>query len=200
MHTPNRAWLAGGSVAAFVAVALLAQTPVAAVQNGNGNGNAGTKDVTVINTDSNPVPVSGNVVVSGSTSVNGSVAASQSGAWTMRIDPAHNQVSLPAGSSFWFDSGLGVINDGGSVDLGPFDTSDLAGLRLLGRAVNGDVHVEVLANVDGFPITIDSFTMPGESGSVSRSFVYDYPPPSVTIHMTESGPGGSNYHIALVGR
>ena len=101
--------------------------------------------------------------VSGSTTVSGSVAASQSGAWTMRIDPAFNQVSRPASAStsFHYDSGFSVINDGATIDLGPFDTSDLAGLRFYGRAVNGDMHIEVLAVVDAFPITIDSFTIPG---------------------------------------
>ena len=161
---------------------------------------AASKDVTVINTSSNPVPVSGNVSVSGSTTVSGAVSASQSGPWTMRIDPAHNQVSLPAGSSFFYDSGFSVINDGATIDLGPFDTSDLAGLRIFGRAVNGDMRIQVLADVPGFPITIDDFTIPGESGSISRTFVYDYPPPSIILRLTESGPGGSNYHVAMVGR
>jgi hypothetical protein len=198
MQTPNRAWIAGGFAAALAAAALLSQTPAGAVQNGNGNG--GVKDVTVVNTSANPVPVAGSVNVSGSTTVSGSVVASQGGPWTMRIDPAHNQVSLPAGASFFHDGGFGVINDGATIDLGPFDTSDLAGLRILGRAVNGDMHVELLANVDGFPITLDEFTIPGESGSTSRTFVYDYPPPSITVRLTESGPGGSNFHIVLVGR
>lgn len=198
MQTPSR-WIAGGFVAVLAAFCLLAQTPAGAVP---GNGNGAVKDVTVINGSTNPVPVSGSVTVSGSTSVSGAVAASQSGPWTMRIDPAFNQVSLPASAStsFYYNSGFSGINDGATIDLGPFDTSDLSGLRFFGRAVNGDMHVQVLAMVDTFPITIDEFTIPGESGSVSRTFVYDYPPPSILLRLTESGPGGSNYHVALVGR
>lgn len=197
MQTPSR-WIAGGSAVALAIFCLFSQAPVAAVQ---GNGNGSTKDVIVINGPTNPVPVTGSVTVSGSTTVSGAVAASQSGPWTMRIDPAFNQVSLPAAStSFSYDSGFSVINDGATIDLGPFDTSDLAGLRFFGRAVNGDMHIEVLAVVDAFPITIDQFTIPGEGGGVSRTFVYDYPPPSIMLRLTESGPGGSNYHVALVGR
>jgi hypothetical protein len=199
MHTSSR-WIAGGSAVALAVFFLFSQTPVGAVQNGNGN-NA-IKDVIVVNGVTNPVPVIGDVTVSGSTTVSGAVAASQNGAWTMRIDPAFNQVTLPAAAStsFHYDSGFAVINDGATLDLGPFDTSDLAGLRFYGRAVNGDIHVEVLAVVDAFPIRIDSFTIPGEGGTVSRTSVYDYPPPSIMLRLTESGPGGSNYHVALVGR
>lgn len=191
-------WIAGGFAATLAAFCLFSQTPAGAVQNGNGV----IKDVTVVNDSSNPVPVTGSVAVSGSTTVSGSVAASQSGPWTMRIDPAFNQVTLPAAStSFHYDSGFSVINDNATVDLGPFDTSDLSGLRFYGRAVNGDMHIQVLAVVDFFPITIDEFTIPGESGGgASRTFVYDYPPPSIMLRLTESGPGGSNYHVALVGR
>lgn len=202
MQTTSR-WIAGGAAAAFATFCLLSQTPAGA-NNGNGNGNGGTKDVVVINTPANAVPVTGSVSVSGSTTVSGSVNAAQSGPWTMRIDPAFNQVSLPASAStsFHYDSGFSVINDNATIDLGPFDTSDLSGLRFYGRAVNGDMHIEVLA-IEGtaFPITIDSFTIASESsGSVSRTIVYDYPPPSILLRLTESGPGGSNYHVALVGR
>lgn len=91
--------------------------------------------------------------------------------------------------------------DGATVDLGPFDLSDVSTLRVLARAVNGDVHIEVLADVaPAFPITLDMFTVPGEDGSISGSEVYEVPPPSVIVRLTESGPGGSNYHVVLVGR
>lgn len=105
-----------------------------------------------------------------------------------------------SGPSFVFDSGFSVIHDGATIDLGPFDISDLEQLRILARAVNGDMHIDVLADVaPAFPIELDSFTLGGERGTVSGTRVYDVPPPSVIIRLTESGPGGSNYHVVLVG-
>jgi hypothetical protein len=192
---PTKRTLIGtGLVAAIVAFTLVSESSVQAAPP--------DKDVVVVNTPAQPVPVTGTVAVTGGTTVSGTVNAVQSGPWTVGIDPAHNGVSLVPGASFIHDSGFAVINDGATVDLGPFDLTNVGKLRILVRAVNGDVHVEVLANVPpAFPITLDEFTVAAEgSGSVSKSFVYDVPPPSVTVRLTESGPGGSNYHVVLIAR
>jgi hypothetical protein len=85
--------------------------------------------VTVTNTSSNPVPITG------STTVSGSVAASQSGPWNVEITG-----SLPALSM----QGTTVINDmvvpAGSIDQGFFfDASSYKEIRIVGIVVRGSL-------------------------------------------------------------
>jgi hypothetical protein len=193
MNAKHRTFLALGAVTAVAAVVFQSGTPLQAAPPPD-------RDVIIVNTPANPVPVTGEITVNGSTSVSGTVAASQSGTWTVGISPSNNTVKIAASETFVFDSHFSVINDGATVDIGPIDTSGLKELRLLARAINGDMHFEVLANFPpAFPITLDEFTLGGESGSVSGTRFWDAPPPSITIRLTESGPGGSNYHFVLVG-
>jgi hypothetical protein len=189
---------AAGAAAALGTIALLSQAPTHAFSNGNGNGSL--KDVIVVNAPSQPVPVAGQIGVDGPVAVTGSVGSLQSGPWTVGIDPSHNLVSVAGQSAFYHDDGFAAMNDGETVDLGPFDVSDVATLRILARAVNGDVTFEILTDVaPAFPIRMDLFTLGGEGGSVSGTRVYEAPPRSVIVRVTESGPGGANYHVVLAG-
>jgi len=203
MNNSQRTLLALGSLATIGLFSIVTSRPLDALPPPD-------KDVTVVNTSANPVPVTGQISVTGTSTISGSVAASQNGAWnvgaaqngpwTVGIDPTKNTVKLAAGSNFFHDGGFSGMNDGVTVDLGPFNTSGLEQLRILGRAVNGDVRFQVLADVPpAFPITLDDFTLGGEGGSVSGTRVYDSPPPSIIIRLTESGPGGSNFHVVLAG-
>jgi hypothetical protein len=62
------------------------------------------------------------------------------------------------------------------------------------------VKFEVRANVTPLAMTLDQFTVNGEDGNLTTSRVYEVPPPSVIVRLTESGPGGSNYQLILVGK
>jgi hypothetical protein len=197
----NRVFVGAGFVAAAVALLLVSGTPAPA---------AADKDVVVINTAANPVPVTGAVQVTGATTVSGSVNAAQSGPWSVKasqsgpwligIDPAHNGVSLAPGASFYYDSGFSIINNGTTLDLGPFDLSAVSKMRVIGNAVNGNVKYEIRANVTPVTMVLDQFTVNGEDGNLTTSRVYDVPPPSVIVRLTESGPGGSNYQLIVVGK
>jgi hypothetical protein len=159
------------------------------------------KDVIVVNTPTQPVPVTGSVEVTGSTSVSGTVNALQTGLWTMGIDPARNRVSLADSPSFFFDTNLAVVNNGQTAEVGPFDLSSLGKVRIIGRAVNGNVTFKVIAHVTSTtPALLDQFTINGEDGNRYHTAVYDVPPPSISVLLTETGPGGSNYQVILIGR
>jgi hypothetical protein len=158
------------------------------------------KDVVVVNTEANPVPVTGAVAVSGNVAVSGAVSAFQGGLWTMGIDPARNKVAIAGSDPFVYDSNLGIVNDGQTVDLGPFDLETASKLRIIARAVNGNVRFRILANTT-LPIVLDDFTLESEGeGNVYKSVVYDVTPPSITVRLTETGPGGSNYQVVLIAR
>jgi hypothetical protein len=199
-------FVVGGLVVAAGVFTLL-ETPTHAFVPGNGNGNGPpTQDVNVVNAAANPIPVTGSVAitgtvaVAGTTNVQGSVAASQSGPWTVGLDPAHNQVSVASSPRFDYDPGFSGMNDGVTVELGPFDLSQVRTLRILARAVNGDVRFQLYTG-DTYPgMILDDFTVDGESGNRYATFVYEAPPPSLRIHLTESGPGGANFQVQLVGR
>jgi hypothetical protein len=196
MRLTKKACFGMGLVAAIVALALVSAIPVLAAKE---------KDVIVANTPAEPVPVTGNVEVTGETTVSGTIDAAQSGTWTVAIDPSNNAVSLAPGESFFYDTGFDGMNDGVTVNLGPFDLSNVSKLRILARAVNGDVTYQVWAALTGgnavVPgILLDEFTLGGEAGNRYGSVVYDLPPPSVIVRLTESGPGGANYHVVLIGR
>lgn len=205
MNRSQLAWMGMGTIAGVVAVVALSGSPARATAP------PPEKDVIVVNTPDQPVPVVGSVEVSGSTTVTGDVNASQSGpwnvgasqngSWLVGINPAQNQVSLAPGKGFLFDSGFAVINDGQTLELGPFDTSGLRGVRLVVFAVNGDIRANVRINTDGNTIPFDEFVAPGENdGPITESVVYDFPPPSLTVRLTEGGPGGSNYQVMLIGQ
>lgn len=150
------------------------------------------KDVTVVNTPAQPVPVTGTVNVTGGTTVSGTVNAVQSGEWTVSIVP---------GELLHFNSGFTVIGDGASKDFGPFDVSDLSKLRVIARAVNnnaGDLTFTVFAWDAALVnrIVLDEFTL--NEARVSR--VYDAPPPSVLVRVTNGTGGATNYHVVVIGR
>ena len=195
MNSMQRTFLALGAVTAVGVLVLQSGAPLQAAAAPPPD-----KDVFVINDDASPIPVYGNISVSGTSTVSGNVAASQSGPWTVGIDSAHNTVKVVPGELFFFDSQFSVINDGQALDIGPIDTSGLKQLRILARAVNGDMRFEILADFPtGSPLKLDEFVLGGEDGNVSGTRVYDAPPPNITIHLTEGGPGGSNYHFVLMG-
>ena len=162
------------------------------------------KDVTVVNTPAQPVPVTGTVAVTGSATVSGTVNAAQSGSWTVGIDPAHNFVSLLPGGSLFHNPGFAVIGAApSSIDVGPFDLSDLSKLRIIARAFNnngGDIKFTVFAwdpnTPTTFRIPLDEFSLNEES--LSR--VYDAPPPTVVVRVTKVSGTGANYHLVVIGR
>jgi len=151
------------------------------------------KDVTVVNTPGQPVPVTGTVTVTGGTTVSGTVNAVQSGQWAVSIVP---------GESLYFNPGFSVIGDGVTLDLGPFDFSDLSKMRIIARAFNnnaGDIKFTVFAWDDSLAakrIPLDTFSL-NEAG-LSR--FYDAPPPSVVVRVTNGAGGASNYHVVVIGR
>jgi hypothetical protein len=69
------------------------------------------------------------------------------------------------------------------------------------RGINGHIHAEIRAEAGTFDIPLDTLDADGEGNpSVTKMVVYEAPPPSVYIRLTESGPGGSNYHVMVIGR
>lgn len=207
MQSSKRVLIAIGFIGAAVAFQFVPESVVHA--QGNGNGNGATKDVIVVNSALSPVPVTGQLTVAGTTTIAGNVQASQQGAWsvgqsgpwTVKIDPAQNAVAVASTPAFFHDTGFGVMNDGAVVEIGPFDMSAVSNLRVSGRAVNGDIIVQLMQIVEpAFPILLDQFTISGEGGSTSGTRVYPVPGRNVLVRLTESGPGGSNYHIVLSGR
>jgi len=162
------------------------------------------KDVIVVNTPAQPVPVTGTVAVTGATTVSGTVNAAQSGPWTVGIDPAHNFVSLAPGGSLFHNPGFASIGAApASIDLGPFDLSDLSKLRIIARAFNnngGDIKFTVFAwdpsTSTAFRIPLDEFSLNEES--LSR--FYDAPPPTVVVRVTKVSGTSANYHVVVIGR
>jgi hypothetical protein len=204
MDSKQKIWIATALVATSAAFAFLPQSSLQAAMPPQ------DKDVIVVNLPSQPVPVTGSVAVSGSTTVSGSVdsaqagawhvGASQDGAWTVGINPLQNTVKAET-PSFLFDSGFSVINDGDAVDLGPFDLSHVQTARIIVRGVNGFIHADIFAETGQFDLPLETLEADGESNpSVTKMVVYEAPPPSIRIHLTESGPGGSNYHVMVIGR
>ena len=182
-------------IVAIVALTLVSGSPVLAAQD---------KDVIVVNTPAQPVPVTGTVAVTGATTVSGTVNAAQSGPWTVGIDPAHNLVSLAPGGSLFHNPGFTIIGAApASIDLGPFDLSNLSKLRIIARAFNnndGDIKFEVLAwdpnTSTVFLIRLDEFSL-NEAG-LSR--VYEAPPPTVVVRVTKVSGTAANYHVVVIGR
>ncbi len=207
MQSAKNVLIAAGFIGAVVAFQFVPEAAVHA--QGNGNGNGATKDVIVVNGPLSPVPVTGQLSVTGTTTIAGNVQASQhgswsvgqSGPWTVKIDPAQNAVAVASTPAFFHDTGFGVMNDNAVVELGPYDMSAVSNLRVSGRAVNGDIIVQVMLIVEpAFPILLDQWTISGEDGATSGTRVYPVPGKNVLVRLTESGPGGSNYHIVLSGR
>jgi hypothetical protein len=136
--------------------------------------------------------VTGTVAVTGGTTVSGTVNAVQSGQWTVSVVP---------GESLYFNPGFSVIGDGATLDFGPFDFSDLGKMRLIARTVNnngGDIKFTVFA-WDDAPVkrlAFDTFSL--NEASLSR--VYDVPPPSVLLRVTNGAGGAANYQIIIIGR
>ena len=167
---------------------LLVTSPTHAQGNGNG---PPTVDVHVVNTAVNPIPVSGSISVTGTTTVQGSVQAVQSGPWnvgvdgavhalqsgrwTVGIDPSRNLVAVGSSPTFDHDSGFSVINEGATLEFGPFDLSDVKTLRLMTRAVNGDVRFELVVPSGFGGMRLDQVDLAGESGNRHESRSYDAP-------------------------
>ncbi len=205
MISSRWSYLAAGLPLALLAIVFVSQSPSPALAQGNGNGNGNgtppSREVLVVNTPATAVPVTGSVSVSGMTTIAGSVAASQAGSWNVGIDPTRNLVSLAGSPRFDYDSNFGVVNDGATLEFGPFDLSAVRTLRILTRAVNGDVRFQIYVPTVGNGMILDEFEVEGESGNRFLSRSYDAPPPSVMVRVIESGgPGGANYHFLLVGR
>jgi hypothetical protein len=182
-------------VAAVVALTLLSGSPALAAPP--------DKDVTVVNTPANPVPVTGSVEVTGATTVSGDVNSVQSGPWTVGIDPAHNLVSLAPGETLYYNPGFNVIGgDGSELDFGPFDLSNISKLRIVARAFNnngGDIRFRVYVwdnDVSAKRTILDEFSLFEET--LTR--VYEAPPPLVLVRLTKLGGIGANYHLVLIGR
>ena len=184
MMLTKRALRGAMSAAAILALAL--------VPGGSVLGAPPDKDVTVVNTAAQPVPVTGTVNVTGGTTVSGTVNAVQSGQWTVSVVP---------GEFLYYNPGFTVIGAGASVNIGPFDLSDFGTLRVIARAFNnnaGDVKFTVLA-WDPAPVkqlALDEFSLNEER----TSRVYDAPPPSVLVRVTNGAGGAANYHVVVIGR
>jgi len=151
------------------------------------------KDVTVVNTPAQPVPVTGTVSVTGGTTVSGTVNAVQSGEWAVSIIP---------GDLLYVNPGFQVIGDGATVDLGPFDVSDLSKVRIIARAFNNNagpikftVFVWEGANSNKTTL-LDEFSL--NEAMVSR--VYEVPPPSILVRVKNGSGAASNYHVVVIGR
>jgi len=185
MKLTKKAFIGAALVVVIVALSLVPGSSVLAAPP--------DKDVTVVNTPAQPVPVTGTVNVTGGTTVSGTVNAVQSGEWTVSIAP---------GDFLYHNPGFSVIGDAASVDLGPFDLSDLSKLRIIARAFNnnaGDIKFTVFAWDAATPakrIPLDEFSL--NEARVSR--VYDAPPPSVLVRVTNGAGGASNYHVVVIGR
>ena len=185
-----------GLFTAIVALTFLSGSPVPAAPP--------DKDVTVVNTPANPVPVIGTVTTTGTSTVSGTVNAAQSGPWAVGIDPNHNLVSLAPDVSFFYNTDYLIINTSATIDLGPFDLSDVSKLRIIARAFNNDggsVNFKVLAwglsqSLPLYSLTLSEFSL----DEATTSLVYELPPPSVIVRVTKGAGGGANYHVVLIGR
>lgn len=196
--------------AVLLGAVLVSTHPSHALGNGNGNGNGGNPpgqqpdEVLVVNPAASPVPVTGALTISGTATVDGDVNAAQAGAWTVGIDPARNLVAVASAPRFDHDGAFSVVNDGETREFGPFDIGAVQSLRIIARAVNGDVRYTLIApsataGVAG--MQFDEFTVAGESGNRYQSHTYDAPPSQVIVRVTEAGgPGGANFQFMLVGR
>ena len=149
------------------------------------------KDVTVVNTPAQPVPVVGTVNVDGG--ISGTVNAVQSGEWAVSIVP---------GRSLYYNPGFAVIGDGATVDHGPFDLRDLSKVRVILRAFNnnaGDIKFTVFVwhgATSAQTTVLDEDSLNEER--VSR--VYDAPPPSILVRVRNGVGNASNYHVVVIGR
>jgi len=187
MRLIQKAIVATAFLGAISALVLVSESPVLAAPP--------DKDVTVVNTPAQPVPVTGTVAVTGGTTVSGTVNAVQSGPWTVSIKP---------GDSLFHNPGFTTIGPApASVDIGPFDLSELSKLRIIARAFNnngGDIKFTVFAwdpdTSTAFRIPLDEFSLNEES--LSR--FYDAPPPTVVVRVTKVSGTGANYHLVVIGR
>jgi hypothetical protein len=184
MKLTKTAFASAAVVVAIVALSLVAGSSVLAAPP--------DKDVIVVNTPAQPVPVTGTVNVTGGTTVSGTVNAVQSGQWTVSVVP---------GELLYYSPGFTVIGDAASVDHGPFDLSDLGKLRVIARAVNnngGDIRFTVFAwDPDSVKrIVLDEFTL--NEARLSR--FYDAAPPSVLVRVTNGAGGAANYQVVVIGR
>jgi hypothetical protein len=180
---------------AVLALTLLSGSPVPAAPP--------DKDVTVVNTTANPVPVIGTVTTTGTSTVSGTVNAAQSGPWTVGIDPSNNTVKVEPGASLHFNPGFNVIGaSGAQLDFGPFDLSNMSTLRIIARAFNnnnGDIKFQVYdwdPDQTGKRIIFDEFSLFEETSTR----VYEAPPPLVLVRLTKVGGIAANYHLVLIGR
>ena len=122
----------------------------------------------------------------------------------MGIDPANNLVSLAPGGLLFHNPGFNVIGAApASIDIGPFDLSELGKLRIIARAFNnngGDIRFTVLAwdpaTSNNLRITLDEFSLNEET----TTRFYDAAPPTVLVRVTKVGGIGANYHLVVIGR
>ena len=194
MRLTKKILIGMGLVVAVVALTFVFRSPVLAAQD---------KDVIVVNTPAEPVPVTGTVAVTGATTVSGTVNAGQSGPWTVGIDPAQNLVSLAPAETLYYNPGFNIIGGSGSqLDFGPFDLSNISKLRIIARAFNnngGDIKFQVYAwdpDESIKRIIFDEFSLFEETSTR----VYEAPPPLVLVRLTKVGGTGANYHLVLIGR
>jgi hypothetical protein len=196
MKLTKKTLIGMGLVTTVVALTLLSGSPLLAAPP--------DKDVTVVNTPANPVPVIGTVTTTGTSTVSGTVSAAQSGPWAVGIDPNNNLVSLAPGVSFFYNTDYLGISASATIDLGPFDLSDVSKLRIIARAFNnngGPINFKVLAwglsqSLPQYSLTLSEFSL----DEATTSLVYELPPPSVIVRLTNGAGGGANYHVVLIGR
>jgi hypothetical protein len=135
------------------------------------------------------------------TTAPGTVKVVQGGPWTVGIDPAQNVVEV-APHRFSYHPTFDVIGgDGSTIDIGPFDLSNVSKLRLIARAFNnngGDIRFQVFAwdSADPFKrIVFDDFLL----FEAFKTTVYPAVPPLVLVRLTKVGGTGANYHLVLIG-
>jgi hypothetical protein len=193
---------------------------------GFAKGPPGGLDVNVVNDAASPVPVVGEVSANVTGSVQAeqagdwsvgaeqvgpwNVGASQSGAWdvgitgtpTVKIDSSDNDVTVaPRETQLLLNVAFDVIDDGQTIELGPVDVSDSSLVRVMTRAVNGEVEFDIRSEVPGGSFVLERYRIGAESGGNEyRTTVYEIPGTSLTIDVTESGgPGAANYGVVVIG-
>ena len=157
--------------------------------------------VRVVNEPVEPVPVTGEISVEATSTV----GAVQSGAWVVGVNPAQNDVVFNLDPAVvLFDSGLLIVNDGDTVELGPVDLSEIGIVRILTQGVNGEVQFHIIADLPGSfplgPMILEKFNLGSEGIAEFSTKLYELPGPGLRFRITEvGGPGAANARVAVLG-
>ena len=196
MRLTKKILIGMGLVTAVVALTLLSGSPVLAAPP--------DKDVTVVNTPANPVPVIGTVTTTGTSTVSGTVNAAQSGPWTVGIDPDQQPRLARTGCIVLLQHRLldhrrqhhyrprslrSQRREQAAHHRTRFQQQRWCDQFQSARLGTLPELAAVLASLSEF--SLDEAT---------TSLVYELPPPSVIVRLTNGAGGGANYHVVLIGR